>query len=335
MRTRLAALITILTLLTACTSFRFPVSPTATVTPLGGAQNVRLFVYPDDDEQALIDKIAAARQRVLMKMYLLTDTRIIDALVAARQNGAVVQALVEEHPFGGGAAAGQAAYDKLKAAKITTRYTNPAFRFTHEKSFVIDNDAIILTANMTQAAFARNRELGIITTNPDDVAQVVAAFQADWDRTAFQSASHDLVWSPENARLRINSLINSATRLLIVYAEEAQDDEQAQLLVDAVARGVDVRFLISPPGNSDGSDGNAPDLDQMQSGGVKVRYLKNPYIHAKMFVADGVFGFVGSQNISTSSLEFNRELGILLSDHTALERLADTFNADWDKAIDR
>jgi cardiolipin synthase len=315
------ALFAILMVLPACTIVHTYESPMPAVTPLGGAQRVELFIYPDDDEQALLDRIAAAKQRVLMKMYLLTDWRVVDALATAQENGVDVRAMLEREPYGGGLTAGQAP-DRLKAARIPTRYTAPDFRF-------------ILTANMTKSAFAHNRELGVITTDPKDVAEVAAAFDADWGRMAFEPSSPNLVWSPVNARSRIDQVLNAAHHSLIIYAEEAQDDRQTQQLVNAVARGVQVRLLISPPISDGNPDGNAADLDQMQQGGVRVRYLKNPYIHAKMMVADGMLAFIGSENISTTSLEFNRELGILVSDPIALQRLSSTYERDWAKAVDR
>ena len=116
--------------------------------------------------------ISDARTRVLMKIYLLTDFRVIDALVLARQNGADVRAMIEAKPYGGSDSA-TLAYARLKNAGIPTRYANPVFRYTHEKSFVIDNDGVILTANMTKSAFSRNREFGIIVNTITEVDEIV------------------------------------------------------------------------------------------------------------------------------------------------------------------
>ena len=331
---RAMAIIASIFALVACVEISIPEPVTPTPSPLGGAPNVQLFVYPEDDEQALLDRIAGAKQRVFMKMYLLTDLRVIDALKEADANGADVRAMVEENPFGGGSSARQS-YDRLKKAGINTKYTNPTFRFTHEKSFIIDNAGIILTANMSKSAFTRNREFGVIHTDAADVAEMAASFNADWNRTEFSPTSSNLVWSPVNSRERINGVINAATNTLTVYAEVTQDDEQVQLLVDAKKRGVDVRLIVSPSSSEEDGGGNAADLDKLQKGRVKVRYVTSPYIHAKMFVADDTLAFIGSENISTTSLDFNRELGILISDQIAIQRLNTAFEKDWDKGKNR
>jgi cardiolipin synthase A/B len=331
--TRLVALIASMWVLAACPFANVNVAPTRVSNPgTRGATGIELFVYPDDDEQMLLDRIAGARERVFMKMYLLSDFRIIDAMAEAARNGADVRAMVEQQPFGGGATAGQA-YGRLQKAGVKTKYTNPAFRFTHEKSFVVDDTGVILTANMTKAAFTFNREFGVYDTDPADVQEMVDSFNADWERAAFQPHSLDLVWSPINSRERINGLIAGAARSLLVYAEVVQDDEQIGLLAGAVKRGVDV-CLITSPAEVDASGSN-PDHDKLQGGGVRLRYIKNPYIHAKMFVADGTLAFIGSENITANSLDFNRELGILLADPAAIARLQAVFEKDWSRAVDR
>ena len=308
--------------------------PDIPIDTAGAATNVEFFSFPETDEQVLLDRIAKAKTRAWMKMYLLTDFRVVDALVQAKKNGADVKAMIEQNPFGGGTSSKQA-FDKLKAAGIDVKYANPVFRFTHEKSFVIDDSAFILTANMTKAAFARNREFGVIHTDPADVAECVAAFNADWTRDKFTPQRAALIWSPVNSRAKLTKLIRSAHKTLTVYAELAQDDATTDELVSAQKRGVKVRFLISPAKQGEGEDGNKSDLDKMQKGGVKVRYLSSPYIHAKAFLVDDTLAFIGSENISTGSLEFNRELGILFSDKTAIRLLDEIFEKDWNKAVDR
>jgi phosphatidylserine/phosphatidylglycerophosphate/cardiolipin synthase-like enzyme len=305
-----------------------------TLAPVGGANNVGLLVFPDDDESLLNDRVAAARSRVYLKIYLLTDSRVFDALSRAQANGADVRVLIEANPVGGNTAA-KSAINRLDEAGIPVKTANPIFRLTHEKSFVIDNDAVIFTANMTRSSFTRNREFGVIHSTPADVDEIARAFDADWRRASFEPASPNLVWSPVNSRERINRLIESARESLIVYAASSKDDEQIALLAAARKRGVDVRVLTSPPRSGDTNDPDEPDLDTLQRARAKVRYLTSPIVHAKVFVADGRLAFVGSVNISAQSLDFNRELGILVSDPKALARIGTTFESDWARASER
>lgn len=312
------------------------INPTAPAPAAGsGANGVALWTFPDDDAGLLLERISAGRKRVFMTMYLLTDPRVIEALKNAQNNGADVRVLIEAEPVGGGASA-RAAIDKLTAAGLPVKTSNPAFRLTHEKSFVIDDSVIILTANMTRSSFTRNREFAVAHNDPGDVAEVTRQFNADWAREAFEPAQPNLVWSPVNARERINALIDGAANTLIIYAASALDDDQIGRIAAAGKRGVAVRVMTSPARpNGEEEPPGAQDLDKLQRARVKVRLLKSPIVHAKAFVADDRLAFVGSVNITTQSLDFNRELGILLADRAAIERIALTFENDWGKALDR
>jgi len=49
-------------------------------------------------------------------------------------------------------------------------------------------------------------------------------------------------------------------------------------------------------------------------------------------IADGERAFIGSQNLSATSLDQNRELGIIVDDPVNLARLMRTFEADFRSA---
>ena len=73
-------------------------------------------------------------------------------------------------------------------------------------------------------------------------------------------------------------------------------------------------------------------MTRLLQGGVHVRYIAIVYMHAKMLLADGQLAFVGSENFSATSLDDNRELGIMIADPTALATLNQTFQQDWSSA---
>jgi hypothetical protein len=52
------------------------------------------------------------------------------------------------------------------------------------------------------------------------------------------------------------------------------------------------------------------------------------YIHAKAIDVDGARSFVGSENFSTASLEYNRELGIITSSASVVGPLTTTLFGD-------
>ena len=304
-------------------------------TSTGGAQNVRVFVEPDASDAVIVDAIHSAKKSVLLEMYLLTDTKIIRALEEAAHHSVTVRVMLETHPYGSGSVSPIETLDRLKAAGVQAQATSPNFSLTHEKGMVIDeNTAYIMTSNFTLSALGvskttQNREYGIVDSNAQDVRTVIAIFNSDWDHSYIQQVDDpNLVVSPLNSRNVFLALINGAHKSLAVEAEEMQDSEVEQALVNAAERGVQVQAILPVPGNGS-SDSNNDGISTIRQGGVQVREDPRLYMHAKIIIVDGQKAFVGSENISTASLNRNRELGIVVSDQSVLTTLRQTFQQDW------
>ncbi len=281
-----------------------------------------VFIEPGDGRAPLLDEIAAARTSIALEVYLVTDNVILSALEAARQRGVAVRVILEQHPFGGDGRQDEI-FARLEQAGIAVRWGNPVFRFTHIKTMVVDDAvAIIMNQNITASAFTTNRDFGVVTTQPDAVRTAAALFEADWTRGA-EPDPDPLVVSPTNARERLLAIVGDARHSLDLYAEVLRDPEMLAALTAAEGRGVDVRLIVSP------SEEFATERSDLAAAGVDIRLASSLYIHAKLIVADGERAFIGSQNLSATSLDQNRELGIIIDDPVNLARLTRTFEIDF------
>jgi cardiolipin synthase A/B len=293
-----------------------------------GVGGVSLVVEPQGDTRWITAPIKAAKHTLDLTMYLLTEKTIIHALEYAKAKGVTVRVILEHHPFGDDdsePSTNQSVYDQLDAAGISVHWASSAYALTHEKSMVIDGStAYILTLNFTWSAFNSNREFGIADRTPADVAETKAIFTADWAGVPYAPRDPNIFLSPINSRAHLIELIGRAKHTIEVYAEEVQDSGLEAAMVAASRRGVRVR-LISNAGDTSNTRGIAV----LTAGGVAVHLIAKPYIHAKLVLVDHEWAFVGSENISTASLDRNRELGILIRDPAALSQLVDTFNGDW------
>src|SRR5262249_21933677 len=150
------------------------------------------------------------------------------------------------------------------------------------------------------------------------------------NRQAVHPQQASLVWSPDNSRAKTLGVIRGTKRTVEIYNEEMQDADTEQALAQAAQRHVAVRVLMTGAGG--GNDPNEPGRQRISQAGAQVRLMDAPYIHAKMILADaggdGAVAFVGSENISTASLDQNRELGVLVNDAAHLKRLQDVFEHD-------
>lgn len=297
-----------------------------------GVYGVQVLVQPEAGEHTITDAIRAAKNSVWLEMYLLTDRNIIRALEDAANRSIDIRVMLEPHPFGGGSPL--RTIDELKAAGIKVQEASPAFPLTHEKGMIIDNKtAYIMTSNFTRSALGgssavTNREYDIIDTNPQDVQAVTAIFNDDWTRTPAQFTDPNLVVSPINSRNAFTALITSAHSTLLIEAEEMQDSTIAQAIASAAQHGIHVQVILPAPSSPSG-DSNNQGISLITQAGVQVREDTHLYMHAKIIIVDGKEAFVGSENISTQSLDQNRELGILISDQAVLNTLQQTFQHDW------
>lgn len=297
---------------------------TPTKAPAAGGGLHGVFIEPQDGTGPITDEIDAARTSVDVEVYLLTSDEIIASLKRARGRGAFVRIIIERQPY-------KSERDKsavkaqLEANGFAVRFGPTRYTYTHAKFIIVDDKVgIVSTANFTYSAFTSNRDLGVTTTEPAEVRDLESIFEADW-RDEPTPVVSTLVLSPTNARVEMASLVGDARSRIDVYAEEMYDERMVNAFIAARKRGVTVRILVP---SSDDADQQAQ-IDRLIAAGVDVRLLDAPTLHAKMILVDDRDVFVGSQNMSATSIDHNREVGIVLSESSNVARLAKAFQRDF------
>jgi cardiolipin synthase len=293
-----------------------------------------LIIQPDDGRAPVLDAFNNAQTRIDLMIYLLSDRDAIAALKNAALRGVAVRVLLEQHPCCSSDNTMQRTlFSELQAARVQVQWSNPAFSLTHAKMAVVDGmTALVMSQNLTKTSFTFNREANIVDRDPVDVAALGALFTADWERAPYTPSDANLVIANNNARQAFLTLIGGATKSLAIESEEMQDRVIIDALIAAQKRGVAVRYTGATTlagTTAPQRDGNATGRKRLVMGGASVRLLAAPYVHTKTVVADGVVAFVGSENFSASSLDTNREIGMLTTDTAIIGRLATVFTKDW------
>lgn len=295
---------------------------------LGANTNIALFVEPDSGHQPILDAINSAKSEILVEVYLLSDKQVIAALEEAKMRGVDVRVMMEQHPFGGGNL-NPKTKNELDSKGVATAWSKPSFALTHEKSIVIDaHEVFVLSQNLTGTSFTKNREYDILDTNPADVAYVRTIFIDDWERKSFTPpAVSDLIESPNTSRAALTTLIGGATKTIEIETEDINDSQIINLLIER-AKSAKVELLI--PSFSQLA-ANKDAAETLASGGVEVKTISSPYMHAKMILIDDTKAYVGSINLSGQSMDENRELGIILTQRDSIQTINSTFESDWNR----
>ena len=300
----------------------------AAALPAGAAGGgLSVLVEPAAGIAPIYRLIIAARHSVEMTMYECADVTAEQALAADAARGVRVQVILDGGSYD--RSLNQPAFSYLAGHGVAVRWASREFDLTHEKAIVVDGaTAAVMTLNLESRYYSSTRDFAVIDSQPADVRAIAATFAADWAGRpiAPQGGSGDLLWSP-GAQAALVSLIDGAQRSLDVENEEMDSAAIEDALAAAARRGVAVRIVMT----ADSEYTSA--LRSLAAAGVRVRLYPNSasalYIHAKLVVADGARAFVGSQNFSTASLQYNRELGLLSADPVVIAPLEATFNGDF------
>jgi len=286
-----------------------------------------VFVAPEGVESLFVDHISAATSTLLVSIYMLSTDAIVGALEDAAARGVSVRVIVDRDQT-----ENLAARDRLAAAGADVRLSPEVFTHYHVKSIVIDGAAaIVFSGNFNDYSMRTERNHGVVLHDADDIADLELLFEEDWNQaiSRVDLSCTRLVVSPNNSRERIEGLMRRATGTLRIQHLSFSDDEAREVVRERVAAGVNVRVLLADPG---WIEGNAEAATALRALGADVRYFVRLENHAKLIVSDDAAAFVGSENLSWTSLQQNREVGVVLTDAPSIDTLASAFEADWSAA---
>jgi len=288
---------------------------------------VTVVATPEAGEAPYVDALAAAQTSIDVSVYLMGYGGILDQLEAKAQAGVEVRVILDEYKR----STNQRYFDLLVAAGAQVKWSSPEFDYFHAKYLIVDgHTAVISTGNFSKTySILLERNFVATDADPADVADLVRLFEADWAGTAPDLSCTRMVVSPVNARQRLLAVIDGAQSTLDIESMQFADTGVREAVRARVLAGVQVRALLADPS---WIDANAAGAAYLQDLGVTVKYI--PHLHTKVIVADGAVAYVGSENLSYTSLEHNREVGVILVEASSIAPLGTTFEQDWAAGVE-
>jgi cardiolipin synthase len=278
---------------------------------------------------AIYSLLSSARHAVDLTMYELEDTNAEQLLATDAARGVDVRVILDRAYV---ESENSAAYAYLSSHGVHVRWATSLYSLTHQKTLTVDGSvSVIMTLNWTSRYYSDTRDVGVIDRTPSDIAAIESVFNADYSGARITpAAGADLVWSPTTSLPDLLQLINGAHHQLLVENEEMDNTSITDALIAAARRGVVVDICMT------NSSSWTTAFRELTSAGVHVRVYSpsaSLYIHAKVLVSDAgtsaQVAFAGSQNFSTESLRYNRELGILVRGATVVNQLATMISQDF------
>ena len=271
----------------------------------------RLVTAVGERRGVLLDVIRGARTRITLSLFRCNDAEIFAELAAATARGVIVEVLVTSRAKGG-----RKKMQKLWRALEDTgasvkAYTDPVVKY-HPKYLVADDGpAIVASLNLTKKCFRKTCDALVVTFDPDVVSDLRRLWSADSARLPMpEDLTERLIVGPERARRQFTALIANARHSIRLIDAKLSDPDLVSVLNARRAEGLHVDIFSTK----------------------RVGDLKS---HGKIMLVDDRTAVVGSLALAALSLDFRREVAIVVTEASAVAEAAELFRALGESAAER
>ena len=263
----------------------------------------RIVLAPEERLETVLEVIRGARKRLVLSLFRCDEFKVLDELAEALQRKVKVEVLLTRRAKGW--------RKKLKdlwrflesmGAKVY-RYADPVVKY-HAKYIVADDGpALVASLNFTRKCFTSTSDFMHLSYDSKVVSGLHSLF--DTDRRAPESTfpegiSERLIVGPERARRQMAELLEGARRSIRIIDPKVTDPSMMALLKAKKADGVEVEVL-------------------------KKRVVGGLVSHGKMFMVDDETAVIGSMALAALSLDFRREVALMIRDPHCVSQLKDFF----------
>jgi phosphatidylserine/phosphatidylglycerophosphate/cardiolipin synthase-like enzyme len=261
----------------------------------------RLVTAAAERRPAILDVIRGARRRITLSLFRCNDADIFAELAAAARRGVAVEVLVTSRAKGG-----RRKIERLWRALEQTgadvrSYTDPVVKY-HAKYLVADDGpAIVASLNFTRKCFRKTCDALVVTHDPAVVSGLRQLWTADCARAEMPADLSDrLIIGPERARRQLTGLVDQARSSIRLIDAKLSDPDLVSVLNARRATGLTVEVF------------SAKRLGALKS-------------HGKILLIDDRIAVVGSLALAALSLDFRREVAIVVDDPAAVAEVSALF----------
>lgn len=282
-----------------------------------------LLTLPDKKvKYQIIDTINNAKNRIWIETYMWTDKDILKSVIDAHRRWVDVRIILERN-----------VYDlprvnipilsELQKSWVPVKYADSyRFTFTHAKFWIIDDRYFISTWNFTRSFFESNRDFIFSGWDSESLVFLTQLFEWDFSYLWIDNGliPNSIVLSPIDSRKKIEHLLGSAKKSIVIYNQTLTDSAILNILEDKNKQGIDIE-ICTADNESNKESSSWSELSWVTT--------KKPYLHGKVIIIDKDILFLWSQNLTKNSLENNREVGIIsYSWWAVLGKIINSYNSD-------
>lgn len=331
-----------------------------------GHSEVQLYTYGEELYKAMLQAIHQARERIFLETFIWKSDSVgrsfKEELQRASERGVKVYVIFDSFAN----LVVPRRFKQFKPGIFVLRY--PLFAWLrqpfylsgyardHRKMLVVDGQTAFVGGYNIGSAYAtewRDTHLGIHGPDALELERVCIDFWntycrhdrhlpvvaeptlRDWDPllVIHRNDPHLLVFPIRSSYLEA---INRASRhIYLTHAYFIPDKIILQALLQAAARGVDVRILLPRSSNHVLADWLARGFyTQCLAGGIRFFLYQNAMVHAKTATIDGVWSTIGTANLDRLSLLGNFEVNVEIYHERLARQMEEVFILDATNACE-
>ena len=261
----------------------------------------RIVTSVDDRRETILSVIRGARREISLSLFRCNDEAIFGALADATARGVAVNALITSRAKGGQKKL-QKLWEALQATGASiASHTDPVVKYHAKYLIADDGPAVVGSCNFTRKCFTKTWDAIVVTHDPTVVEGLRELMRADREgRRAPDTVTPQLVIGPERARRQLTRLIEGATERIRIVDPKLSDPDLLALLNARRAAGLAVDVF----------------------GSKRTGELKS---HGKIMLVDNRIAVVGSLALAALSLDFRREVAIIVEEPDAVAEVQRLF----------
>lgn len=261
-----------------------------------------VITAPADRRDAVLNMIRRARRRLTLSLFRCNDDGIIVEIARASDRGVQVDVLVTSR------SKGRKKLRRLCEALEGTgaaihSYTDPVVKYHAKYVIADDGPALVTSLNFTRKCFRSTVDALAITHDPMVVDGLFRLHAADREGVPIPlDLPERLIVGPERARRQLTALIEGARSSIRVIDAKLSDPALTALLESRRRDGITVDVYAK-------------------------KQLNGLRSHGKLMLIDNAVAAIGSLALAALSLDFRREVALVIQDPAAVSTVVQLFDS--------
>lgn len=274
----------------------------------------------------LTTKIDNAKSRVYIEVYIFTEKRLKKSLIDAKKRWLDVKVILEKNIYLAWNL-NKDTFAYLEKNWIEVVYSNPDnYSLNHTKMMIIDDDVIISTGNYSYSTFKYNREFFLFLENEKYINNFLEIFENDFSWIKKNLEFWNLILSPFSSREKLEYLLKNAKKSIKIYAHNISDNSILNKIIQKNKDKIEIKVILP---DLKKVPSNENEIKLLEENGVNLKLIDKPEIHAKAILIDDSYLYIWSVNFSSSSMDKNREIWLLLKNKEIIKQFLDIFSSDF------